>query len=115
MLQKHNYCTCIRHQDNDQKLQYLGINKKGRPIRGAKGRKFKPTCHFLPKPLEKIDVPEPQLCDLALIETEIIESIKNSQKDSFKEQGGSCVALFVRLSMPLEWGLERALSCHFHP
>ena len=27
---------------------------------------------------------EPQLCDLALIETEIIESIKNSQKDSFK-------------------------------
>ena len=28
---------------------------------------------------------EPQLCDLALIETEIIESIKNSQKDSFKD------------------------------
>ena len=44
----------------------------------------KPTCHFLPRPIEKVLMAEPQLCDLALIETEIIESIKNSQKDSFK-------------------------------
>ena len=31
-------------------------------------------------------MPEPQLCDLALIETEIIESLKNSQKESFKDR-----------------------------
>ena len=45
-----------------------------------------PASHFLPRPLEKVLMPEPQLCDLALIETEIIESLKNSQKESFKDR-----------------------------
>ena len=32
----------IRYKDPESsKLQYFGINKKGRPIRGSKGRKFK--------------------------------------------------------------------------
>ena len=113
----------LRYKDPESsKLQYFGINKKGRPIRGSKGRKFKkrlqytspnrlsfnhlqwyqyyslvnfekPTCHFLPRPIEKVLMAEPQLCDLALIETEIIESIKNSQKDSFK----ACFDFFERL------------------
>ena len=42
-------------------------------------------------------MPEPQLCDLALIETEIIESIKNSQKESFKGLVGTHTQLLLGL------------------
>lgn len=58
--------TLYKQPEPTSRPWFMGLDEEGKPIKGSRAKKHKPSAHFIPKPIEVQMFKEPSVCDLAL-------------------------------------------------
>lgn len=60
------YSSTLYKQAESGRLWFIGLDQEGKPLKGSRAKKNRPSSHFIPQPIEVQMFKEPSICDLAL-------------------------------------------------